>query len=149
VKQTKTNSKNNDEFLAKRDTILPWFAEYSPYALVTADEIPNPGNLDLALTLNGQEMQHSNTRNLIFSIPFLIAYLTQAMTLEPGDVIATGTPSGTGIAPMTFSTILFTSALSVTSAFMAIALLFRASISLATLLACWTSISLTTTEAPS
>jgi acylpyruvate hydrolase len=65
-------------------------------ALVTADEIPNPGNLDLALTLNGREMQHSNTCNLIFSIPFLIAYLTQVMTLEPGDVIATGTPSGTG-----------------------------------------------------
>jgi len=65
-------------------------------ALVTADEIPNPSNLDLALTLNGQEMQHSNTCNLIFSIPFLIAYLTQAMTLEPGDIIATGTPSGTG-----------------------------------------------------
>jgi acylpyruvate hydrolase len=65
-------------------------------ALVTADEIPAPGHLELALTLNGQEMQHSNTCNLIFSIPFLIAYLTQAMTLEPGDVIATGTPSGTG-----------------------------------------------------
>ena len=65
-------------------------------ALVTADEIPDPGHLDLTLTLNGQQMQHSNTCNLIFSIPFLIAYLTQAMTLEPGDVIATGTPSGTG-----------------------------------------------------
>jgi 2-keto-4-pentenoate hydratase/2-oxohepta-3-ene-1,7-dioic acid hydratase in catechol pathway len=41
-------------------------------------------------------MQRSNTRNLIFSIPFVIAYLSQAMTLEPGDVIATGTPGGTG-----------------------------------------------------
>ena len=65
-------------------------------ALVTTDEIPDPGNLDLALTLNGVEMQKSNTRNLIFSIPFLISYLTRSMTLEPGDVIATGTPSGTG-----------------------------------------------------
>jgi acylpyruvate hydrolase len=65
-------------------------------ALVTADEIPEPGNLDLSLSLNGQEMQRSNTRNLIFSIPFIIAYLSQAMTLEPGDVIATGTPSGIG-----------------------------------------------------
>ncbi len=65
-------------------------------ALVTADEISDPGHLDLALWLNGQEMQHSNTSNLIFSIPFLIAYLTQVMTLAPGDVIATGTPSGTG-----------------------------------------------------
>jgi acylpyruvate hydrolase len=65
-------------------------------ALVTASEIPDPGCLDLALTLNGQEMQHSNTCNQVFSIPFLIAYLTQVMTLEPGDVIATGTPGGTG-----------------------------------------------------
>ncbi len=65
-------------------------------ALVTADEVPDPGNLDLSLSLNGQEMQRSNTRNLIFSIPFVIAYLSQAMTLEAGDVIATGTPSGIG-----------------------------------------------------
>jgi acylpyruvate hydrolase len=65
-------------------------------ALVTADEVPEPGNLELSLSLNGQEMQRSNTRNLIFSIPFVIAYLSQAMTLEPGDVIATGTPGGTG-----------------------------------------------------
>ena len=64
--------------------------------LITADEIPDPGHLDLALTLNGQEMQHSNTSNFIFPIPFVIAYLTQAITLEPGDVIATGTPSGIG-----------------------------------------------------
>jgi len=65
-------------------------------ALVTTDEISDPGNLDLMLTLNGVERQHSNTRDMIFSIPFLIAYLTRTMTLEPGDVIATGTPSGTG-----------------------------------------------------
>jgi acylpyruvate hydrolase len=65
-------------------------------ALVTADEIPEPGNLDLSLSLNGREMQRSNTRHLIFSIPFVIAYLSQAMTLEPGDVIATGTPGGIG-----------------------------------------------------
>ena len=65
-------------------------------ALVTADEIPEPGALDVSLSLNGREMQRSNTRNLIFTIPFIIAYLSQALTLEPGDVIATGTPSGTG-----------------------------------------------------
>jgi 2-keto-4-pentenoate hydratase/2-oxohepta-3-ene-1,7-dioic acid hydratase in catechol pathway len=65
-------------------------------ALVTADEVPEPGNLDLSLSLNGREMQRSNTRHLIFSIPFVIAYLSRAMTLEPGDVIATGTPSGIG-----------------------------------------------------
>lgn len=64
--------------------------------LVTKDEIPDPGNLDLSLTHNGVEMQRSNTRNLIFSIPYLISYLTRSLTLAPGDVIATGTPSGTG-----------------------------------------------------
>ena len=65
-------------------------------ALVTADEIPDPGNLDLQLSVNGEERQHSNTCYLIFSVPFLISYLSQAITLEPGDVISTGTPSGTG-----------------------------------------------------
>jgi len=66
-------------------------------ALVTADEISDPGNLDLTLWVNSEPRQHSNTRNLIFSVPFLMAYLSEAMTLEPGDLIATGTPSGTGV----------------------------------------------------
>lgn len=65
-------------------------------ALVTKDEIPDPGVLELSLTLNGKEMQRANTRQLIFSIPFLIECITQAITLEPGDIISTGTPSGTG-----------------------------------------------------
>jgi acylpyruvate hydrolase len=65
-------------------------------ALVSADEVPDPGNLNLTLDLNGVQRQHSSTSNLIFPIPFLIAYLTRTMTLDPGDVIATGTPSGTG-----------------------------------------------------
>ena len=65
-------------------------------ALVTADEVPDPGNLSLTLELNGVQRQHSSTSSMIFSVPFLIAYLTRTMTLEPGDVIATGTPSGTG-----------------------------------------------------
>jgi 2-keto-4-pentenoate hydratase/2-oxohepta-3-ene-1,7-dioic acid hydratase in catechol pathway len=65
-------------------------------ALVMADELPDPGHLDLSLTLNDQEMQRTNTCNLIFSIPFLVACLSEVMTLEPGDVIVTGTPSGTG-----------------------------------------------------
>lgn len=74
------------------------FDTYGPMgpAIVTKDEIPDPGNLDLSLTLNGKEMQHANTNQLIFSIPYLIEYITQAMTLEPGDLISTGTPSGTG-----------------------------------------------------
>lgn len=61
-------------------------------ALVTADEIPDPSGLDLSLAVNGQEVQRSNTRSFIFSIPFLIAYLSQVITLEPGDLISTGTP---------------------------------------------------------
>jgi len=67
-------------------------------ALVTADEIPDPHRLELSLTLNGQEMQRTNTANMIFSIPFVIAYLSAVMTLEPGDVISTGTPAKTDLA---------------------------------------------------
>jgi acylpyruvate hydrolase len=67
-------------------------------ALVTADEIPDPHCLSLSLTLNGREMQRTNTSNMIFSIPFVIAYLSAVMTLEPGDVISTGTPAKTDLA---------------------------------------------------
>ena len=79
-------------------TIGKSFDTFGPMgpALVTPDEVPDPRNLDLRLTVNGQEMQHSNTRHMIFTIPCLLAYITQAITLEPGDVISTGTPSGLG-----------------------------------------------------
>ena len=77
--------------------IFDTFAPMGP-ALVMRDEIPDPGNLDISLTLNGKVMQKSNTRNLIFSVPFLVSYLSQVLTLEPGDVISTGTPAGVGIA---------------------------------------------------
>ncbi len=79
-------------------TIGKSFDTFGPMgpALVTADEIHNPGNLELVLTVNGEERQHSNTCNLIFSIPFMIAYLSRMMTLEPGDLISTGTPGGIG-----------------------------------------------------
>lgn len=73
------------------------FAPMGPY-LVLKDEIPDPHNLDLTLRLNDQVMQHSNTKNLIFNVPDLIAYMSQVFTLEPGDVISTGTPSGVGFA---------------------------------------------------
>jgi acylpyruvate hydrolase len=72
------------------------FAPMGP-ALVTSDEIIDPGNLDIALELNDETMQSSNTSKLIFSIPHLIRFLTQAMTLEPGDIISTGTPAGVGV----------------------------------------------------
>lgn len=67
-------------------------------ALVTADEIPDPHALDLRLTLNGNLLQHSSTANMIFSIPYVIAYLSAVMTLDPGDIIATGTPAKTELA---------------------------------------------------
>lgn len=68
------------------------FGPFGP-ALVTTDEIPNPHELELTLTLNDLERQHTNTRHMIFSIPMLIAYLSEVMTLAPGDVISTGTPA--------------------------------------------------------
>jgi acylpyruvate hydrolase len=65
-------------------------------ALVTADEIPDPDDLDIQLRIGGEVLQSSNTRNLIFSVPQIIYHLSAVMTLEPGDVIATGTPGGVG-----------------------------------------------------
>ncbi|PRD43637.1 FAA hydrolase family protein [Phyllobacterium phragmitis] len=71
---------------------------YAPFgpAIVTADEIIDPHNLVLWLKKNGEEKQRSNTKFLLFDIPTLIADLSSGMTLEPGDIIATGTPSGVG-----------------------------------------------------
>lgn len=62
-------------------------------ALVTKDEISDPHCLDLELTVNGMPKQRTNTSDLIFSVPFLVSYLSQVMTLDPGDIIATGTPA--------------------------------------------------------
>jgi 2-keto-4-pentenoate hydratase/2-oxohepta-3-ene-1,7-dioic acid hydratase in catechol pathway len=73
------------------------FAPMGP-AVVTADEIEDPHDLAISLTLSGEVMQSSNTGNLIFKVPYLIAFLSSVFTLEPGDVIATGTPGGVGFA---------------------------------------------------
>ena len=73
------------------------FAPIGP-AIVTADEIEDPHNLDISLTLSGEVMQNSNTRHLIFGVPKLIAFLSSVFTLEPGDIISTGTPGGVGFA---------------------------------------------------
>ena len=73
------------------------FAPMGP-VLVTADEIADPHALDISLTINGEVLQNSNTRELIFKIPDLIAFLSSVVTLEPGDVVSTGTPSGVGFA---------------------------------------------------
>ena len=67
-------------------------------ALTTADEIPDPHNLNIQLSIGGEVLQSSNTRHLIFNVNQIIAHLSAVMTLEPGDLIATGTPSGVGMA---------------------------------------------------
>jgi 2-keto-4-pentenoate hydratase/2-oxohepta-3-ene-1,7-dioic acid hydratase in catechol pathway len=66
--------------------------------IVTSDELPEPGNLEISLRLNGVTKQHANTSQMIFDVPTIIASLSRGMTLEPGDVIATGTPDGVGFA---------------------------------------------------
>jgi 2,4-diketo-3-deoxy-L-fuconate hydrolase len=72
------------------------FAPMGPY-LVTPDEIKDVNNLKMWLKLNGKMMQNSSTSNLIFKVPFLVHYLSQFMSLLPGDVISTGTPAGVGL----------------------------------------------------
>ena len=71
---------------------------YAPFGpcIVTADEIRDPHALDLWLSVNGVMKQSSNTRHMLFKVPHLIADISAGMTLEPGDIIATGTPSGVG-----------------------------------------------------
>ncbi|MEZ6057326.1 MAG: fumarylacetoacetate hydrolase family protein [Planctomycetaceae bacterium] len=72
------------------------FAPTGPW-LVTADDVPDPHVLQVQLRLNGETMQDGNTREFIFGVDELIAYLSQLMTLEPGDIIFTGTPAGVGM----------------------------------------------------
>jgi 2,4-diketo-3-deoxy-L-fuconate hydrolase len=72
------------------------FAPLGPW-LVTADEIADIHNVRLWLSVNGKMMQNGNSSNLIYKIPFLISYLSQFMTLLPGDIISTGTPAGVGL----------------------------------------------------
>jgi 2-keto-4-pentenoate hydratase/2-oxohepta-3-ene-1,7-dioic acid hydratase in catechol pathway len=73
------------------------FAPMGP-TIVTTDEIPDPHSLRITLKLNGNIMQDSNTNQLIFRVPQIIEFITASTTLEPGDVIATGTPAGVGFA---------------------------------------------------
>ncbi len=81
------------------DTSCP----YGPW-ITTADEVPRPENLRLQTWVNGQPRQDARTSDLVFSIPELVAFLGEAITLEPGDLILTGTPSGVGMSmdPRTF-----------------------------------------------
>jgi 2-keto-4-pentenoate hydratase/2-oxohepta-3-ene-1,7-dioic acid hydratase in catechol pathway len=73
------------------------FAPMGPW-LVTKDEIEDPHDLDIRLSIDGEVMQDSNTKHMIFKIPEIVAYISRVVTLEPGDVISTGTPPGVGFA---------------------------------------------------
>src|SRR5262249_41631107 len=73
------------------------FAPMGP-AIVSSDEIPDPHTLDISLTIGKETLQSSNTKNLIFRVPDLIEHLSSVFTLEPGDVISRGPPSGVGFA---------------------------------------------------
>ncbi|MGE0545829.1 MAG: fumarylacetoacetate hydrolase family protein [Kofleriaceae bacterium] len=76
-----------------------WFDGFAPCGpwIVTADEVPDPHALDMKLTVNGELRQHGSTTGMMVRIPELIEYITSIMTLEPGDIISTGTPVGAGI----------------------------------------------------
>jgi 2-keto-4-pentenoate hydratase/2-oxohepta-3-ene-1,7-dioic acid hydratase in catechol pathway len=71
------------------------FGPIGPW-LVTPDEIPNPQNLEMWLEVNGHRYQHGSTRTMIFDVASVISYLSRFMSLQPGDIISTGTPSGVG-----------------------------------------------------
>lgn len=73
------------------------FAPMGPW-IVTKDEIADPHNLDISLEIGGETLQKSNTRELVFRIPELVEFISTVVTLEPGDVVATGTPAGVGFA---------------------------------------------------
>lgn len=72
------------------------FGPIGPW-LVTRDEIADPQNLDLWLSVDGKKYQNGNTRTMVYKVPFLVSYLSQFMSLQPGDVISTGTPPGVGM----------------------------------------------------
>ena len=72
------------------------FGQIGPW-LVTRDEVADPQNLKMWLTVNGQKMQNGSTTTMVYGVAFLVSYLSQFMTLHPGDVISTGTPPGVGM----------------------------------------------------
>jgi 2-keto-4-pentenoate hydratase/2-oxohepta-3-ene-1,7-dioic acid hydratase in catechol pathway len=79
-----------------RGKSLDTFCPLGPW-IVTTDEIPDPQNLAIRCRLNGQIVQDPSTRHMIFSVAELVSFISQGITLEPGDVLATGTPPGVGI----------------------------------------------------
>ena len=104
ISERRLNSQIENRRKREMDGFLDWlagkwfdtFAPCGPW-IVTKDEIPDPHNLEIKLTVNGELRQQGNTRDMIFSIPEQINYISSIMTLEPGDIISTGTPAGAGI----------------------------------------------------
>jgi 2-keto-4-pentenoate hydratase/2-oxohepta-3-ene-1,7-dioic acid hydratase in catechol pathway len=80
-----------------RGKAIDGFLPMGPW-LVTRDEVPDPQSLAISCEVNGRTVQKSNTREMVFGVAELVSFLSQTMTLEPGDVIATGTPPGVGMA---------------------------------------------------
>ncbi len=78
-----------------RSKTMDTFAPLGPW-IVTRDELPNPQNLEMELTVNGKTWQKSNTKKMIFTVAYIISYLSKSFTFEAGDLIFTGTPSGVG-----------------------------------------------------
>ncbi|MEO5615700.1 MAG: fumarylacetoacetate hydrolase family protein, partial [Cypionkella sp.] len=72
------------------------FGQIGPW-LVTRDEVADPQNLSMWLTVNGTKMQNGSTKTMVYGVKYLVSYLSQFMTLHPGDVISTGTPPGVGL----------------------------------------------------
>jgi 2-keto-4-pentenoate hydratase/2-oxohepta-3-ene-1,7-dioic acid hydratase in catechol pathway len=75
---------------------FPTFCPIGPW-VVTADELTNPHQLDVRLTIDGETLQQANTRDLIFDIPAVLGYISAIVPLEPGDIVSTGTPQGVGL----------------------------------------------------
>lgn len=104
VSERRLNSRIENRTKREMDGFLDWlagkwfdsFAPCGPW-IVTADEIRDPHDLDIKLTINGQTRQQGNTCDMIFKIPEQVAYISSIMTLEPGDIISTGTPVGAGV----------------------------------------------------
>ncbi|MBA3572412.1 MAG: fumarylacetoacetate hydrolase family protein [Pyrinomonadaceae bacterium] len=104
VSERRLNSRIENRSKREMDGFFDWlagkwfdgFAPSGPW-IVTADEIDDPHNLEIKLTVNGRIRQQGNTREMIFRIPEQVAYISSIMTLEPGDILSTGTPVGAGV----------------------------------------------------
>lgn len=103
ISEREFNSTVRDRTIREKDPFMDWlhgkwFDTSAPMgpAIVTRDEVPNPHNLNISLKRNGNIEQNANTSQMLHPVPYLIHKLSQIMTIEPGDILVTGTPSGVG-----------------------------------------------------